>query len=1806
MQDDFQPQIPQNSESLDDAGAEVLAYTEHEVVHSSNLEKSTFSIHRKTLLAGIIPSALVLLLLTGFISWRIINNSDSGQQASTESTTNSVDLSKFKLSVESFTEADELLINGNLVVNKTLVLSPQAEPTNPQTGQIYYDNTDKVARIYDGTGFRRLLAAESNDNVCFVNGDCGFSTTGTANVLNTRIATAETTIARLVTQQPTGTTTTDLSGVNASIAQLQSDVAAIPPTPSLASYFQNGGNSFGTTATLGTSTNNSLNLLTNNQTRAIITDTGNLAVDTDTLFVDATNNRVGVGTATPTAKFEVIGSSVLGGTTTTGDLIPLTPGSTTQGVVDNDVLTINNQTSIYNDSQKFIAMGLDNLPRFTYFDNSYEDVHYVRCLDEDCQTFNDTIISSNPDGQDAPTIKIGTDGFARIVYINWSDPQEIHYVQCLDDNCISRNDKIVDSGGSYYEISFALDASDNAQIVYNDYDNSEIGFAQCANADCSSVNLYDINSFGYGSTYGIEVGLDGFARISYYDNNEIIFIKCNNQDCSSNNVQVAATGLASSSYYNDLVLDTNDLGRIAYTDRDGTGLKLITCLDDICSSSSSIIVDAAAINVQFSLNIDSNDRARVAYQNIPYRTGFKYAYCNNSACSSLTITEIDTVGSYPLSLATGSDDLSTIFHVGADDTVIKIARLGTEDGQDSSVYGTSLGSNTAYFGQGYMQGLNIQAASSSSLLSLENAHKNGELIDFKVSGTKIGSIGVTEDSIELRSTSGVAVLGVNTANSTVAITGKLDVSSSTGSSVFVVDSVNGSVSVSSTKDISNAFQLQDSSGSSVLNVSSKDKSLIIGVDADSVGYDSVSYSTGNNSSPASVTSADLDGDGDIDLATANYSANNVSVLLNNGDGTYAPKVDYPTGLFAFSVTSADLDGDGDIDLATANYNANNVSVLLNNGDGTYAPKVDYPTGTRPISVTSADFDGDGDIDLAVANNGSNNVSVLLNNGDGTYAPRVNYPAGSQPQSVTSADFDGDIDIDLAVANSGSNNVSVLLNNGDGTYAPRVNYPAGSSPHSVTSADFDGDGDIDLATANYSANNVSVLLNNGNGTFATKVDYPAGSQSVSVTSADFDGDGDIDLATANYTANNLSILINTGYGTYAPRVNYQTGTNPRSVTSADFDGDGDIDLAVANNGSNTVSILHIRQSNTYKPPALRLYTSGNDAVQVQGLNNKQIFRVDGQGSATIGGTESVQKVMFANKVDYPTGNTPYSVSPADLDGDGDIDLAVANFSSNNVSVLLNNGNGTYASRVNYPTGNTPYSVSPADLDGDGDIDLITANFSSNNISVLLNNGNGTYASNVNYPTGLYPYSVYPADLDGDGDIDIAAANDNSGSVSILLNNGNGTFASKVDYPTGGNPQSIAAFDLDGDGDIDLATANYSSNTLSILLNNGNGTFAPRVDYPTRSNPRSVTSADLDNDGDIDLATTNDSSNTVSILLNNGNGTFALKVDYLTNTDPKSVTSADLDNDGDIDLATSNTGSKTISLLFNNGDGTYASKIDYEPGFSGVSYSITSADLDGDGDIDLATADASNILSVFMNLYGNSFTTTGRLTVYDTAGSSQILNLGLTGNLNLQNTVNSTSAFNINNAAGSSLFNVDTLNSRISITSRTNNATALTVNNSSNQPVLTVDTLNSSVNVQSRTNNTSAFAVQNSAGATVLSVNTLNGTLTVSGKIITANLSGTTTVAPGANAGAGATTSVAGNDTSGTVTITTGTGSAAGILGTVTFSSAYSATPRIVMTPANANGSTLQYFYNATTGNFTIRTNNAPVDATQYQFTYWAVQ
>ncbi|MBI5215683.1 MAG: VCBS repeat-containing protein [Ignavibacteriae bacterium] len=345
-------------------------------------------------------------------------------------------------------------------------------------------------------------------------------------------------------------------------------------------------------------------------------------------------------------------------------------------------------------------------------------------------------------------------------------------------------------------------------------------------------------------------------------------------------------------------------------------------------------------------------------------------------------------------------------------------------------------------------------------------------------------------------------------------------------------------------------------------------------------------------------------------------------------------------------------------------------------------------------------------------------------------------------------------------------------------------------------------------------------------------------------------------------------------------------------------------------------------------------------------------------------------IFATKVDYATGIEPRSIYASDIDGDGDADIVTANSASfeSSVSVLKNNGTGTFATKVYYEVGNKPFSLYVSDIDGDGDEDIVTANNSSNNVSVLKNNGNGTFATKVDYGVGDGPYSVFASDIDGDGTADIVTANYNSNNVSVLKNNGDGIFAMKVDFGVGDGPSSIFSSDIDGDGDEDIVTANNSTNNISVLKNNGAGTFATKVDYIVGQNPQSVFANDIDGDGDVDIMTANKGSHNVSVLKNNGAGTFATKVDYRVGATPKTVYTIDVDGDSDVDIMTANNNSDSVSVLKNDGNGIFASKFDYRTAFS--PWSVYASDLDNDGDVDIMTANyGSNTISVLLGK--NSF-------------------------------------------------------------------------------------------------------------------------------------------------------------------------------------------------------------------------------------------
>ncbi|MCH7702527.1 MAG: VCBS repeat-containing protein [Planctomycetes bacterium] len=329
--------------------------------------------------------------------------------------------------------------------------------------------------------------------------------------------------------------------------------------------------------------------------------------------------------------------------------------------------------------------------------------------------------------------------------------------------------------------------------------------------------------------------------------------------------------------------------------------------------------------------------------------------------------------------------------------------------------------------------------------------------------------------------------------------------------------------------------------------------------------------------PNAMVVADLNEDGEPDVAVTNSGGDNISILLNQGDGTLLLSSTPFVGSLPEDITAGDFDDDGDIDLAVSNFSSRSVTILLNIGFGTglFLVGSTIDLDDNPWGVIAVDLDGDNDLDLAVVSApivGDSALLVWVNDGSAGFSAGAVADVGAAPRLVVSADLDGDGDQDLVVANRVSGDISVLLNNGDATFAPTVTYAVGESPLALVAADLDGDFDVDVAVANQGPDTVSVFTNDGAGNLELTQTLPVGADPKGIVAVDLDGNGFLDLATADFGFDTISILMNAGDGGYALLGSYCAGSAPGAIAAGDFGGPGAIDLVTANTNEDTVSIL----------------------------------------------------------------------------------------------------------------------------------------------------------------------------------------------------------------------------------------------------------------------------------------------------------------------------------------------------------------------------------------------------------------------------------------------------------------------------------------------------------------------------------------------------------------------------------------------------------------------------------------------------------
>jgi hypothetical protein len=314
----------------------------------------------------------------------------------------------------------------------------------------------------------------------------------------------------------------------------------------------------------------------------------------------------------------------------------------------------------------------------------------------------------------------------------------------------------------------------------------------------------------------------------------------------------------------------------------------------------------------------------------------------------------------------------------------------------------------------------------------------------------------------------------------------------------------------------------------------------------------------------SLVAGDFNGDGFADVAVPNVGSGGnsaVEILLGKGDGSFqAHPLFLNVDQAPVAVAAGDFDGNGALDLVTANISSGTLSLLLGNGNGTFQPRIDLAVGAAPRAVSVGDFNGDGKLDVVTAQQLSDSASVLLGHGDGTFAsPQVFTASGTNftPDSMVVADVNGDGKLDLtikslSVLDSDAFQLGALLGNGDGTFQRPIlsaAQPGGSGD--LVLGDFNNDGLIDAAVADVlgaASGNLSVFAGNGDGTFESQIrldlltggDGPEGA-----AAADLNGDSRVDLVAANIssdTSGTVGVLLNASTGTTAAKTSTTLSTS----------------------------------------------------------------------------------------------------------------------------------------------------------------------------------------------------------------------------------------------------------------------------------------------------------------------------------------------------------------------------------------------------------------------------------------------------------------------------------------------------------------------------------------------------------------------------------------------------------------------------------------------------------------------------------------
>lgn len=587
----------------------------------------------------------------------------------------------------------------------------------------------------------------------------------------------------------------------------------------------------------------------------------------------------------------------------------------------------------------------------------------------------------------------------------------------------------------------------------------------------------------------------------------------------------------------------------------------------------------------------------------------------------------------------------------------------------------------------------------------------------------------------------------------------------------------------------------------------------------------------SDSHSSNIQAKDMDGDGDIDIITNSGATDSISWFENmDGQGTFSEEHVITSDPAIYQkIEVADIDGDGDMDILTSDYTNDDVGWFKNlNGQGDFGPKqVITADVQRPQGVSAADLDGDGDLDVLATSQLFDHKLVWYENlnGQGNFGPERFVSPDVQSQFlVTTADLDNDGDLDVISGASYRGTIYWYKNlDGLGNFGPKQQITNQIEfLREINLADLDNDGDLDLMSASATDDKIAYYLNtDGQGNFGPQqvvVEINGVNRPYTVMSIDMDGDGDKDILSASNGDDKIAWLENLdGLGSFsAPKTISLQLDYPISVNAADIDGDGDMDVVSESYYNKTVAWFENMDGQGSSFTA-HIFSPLNSFPQVTYPmdvdNDGDIDIVSGGDSGLLWYENTDGQGNFGPfQIINNTAQCIESVKAADMDNDGLLDLVSADWCNDVLFWHKNNGGGSFAPQEIISTEiSSSFSVVIADMDNDGDQDVLASTFGDHSAVWFENiDGQGTFGPlrAVNNNTDG-AYEVYAKDLDGDGDMDVLTASFSSNTVFWHENLGDGNFGSEQIISSQVNLATcVFSDDYNNDGKMDVLASSYS--------------------------------------------------------------------------------------------------------------------------------------------------------------------------------------------------------------------------------------------------------------------------------------------------------------------------------------------------------------------------------------------------------------